>query len=200
MNERCTPDEAWARLTAGNERFTTGQSEYARVSPEHLRDLAQAGQNPFATVVGCSDSRCPVEHIFDAGVGDIFVIRVAGNFCSGDEIASIEYAVGHLETPLVVVLGHTRCGAVTAAVAGEDASGKIPRVLAEIEPAVHQARAEHPGVPREQLVDAAARHNVRLAIENLLRESPLVVEAVQDGRTVVRGAFLDLETGRVCAL
>jgi carbonic anhydrase len=197
MATEIDPQEALRRLVEGNDRFASGSTEHPHLSLEHLRALAEAGQHPFATVVGCSDSRCPIELIFDAGVGDIFVIRVAGNFCSGDEIASVEFAVGLLHTPLIVVLGHTRCGAVTAAVSGEQATGKIPQVLGEIAPAVAKARSLHPGASPAELVDLAARQNVWQAIENLFCESRTIGGAVRAGKTHVQGAFLDLASGRV---
>ncbi|MBN2489867.1 MAG: carbonic anhydrase [Planctomycetes bacterium] len=189
--------EALRRLRQGNDRFAAGCAEHPHLSLDHLRAVAEAGQHPFAAVVGCSDSRCPIELVFDAGVGDVFVIRVAGNFCSGDEIASVEYAAVHLEVPLVVVLGHTGCGAVTAAVAGEEAEGRIPQLLGEIEPAVRKARSLYPAAAPGELVDAAARENVWHAIENLFCESRPIAARVREGRTQVHGAFLELATGRV---
>lgn len=197
MSETVSAIEAQALLQAGNDRFLRGAAVHPNLEPAHLREQAREGQNPFATVVGCSDSRCPVELIFDAGVGDIFVIRVAGNICSGAEIASVEYAVGHLASPLVVVMGHSRCGAVTAAVRETDAEGHISDVLTEIEPAVRKARGEHPEAKGEALVDLAARNNVWQAIENLFCESPPLSRAVREEKLVVVGAFLELETGRV---
>lgn len=197
MPDTVTAIEAQALLEAGNARFLRGAAEHPHLEPAHLREQAREGQNPFATIVGCSDSRCPVELIFDAGVGDIFVIRVAGNICTGAEIASVEYAVGHLETSLVAVMGHSRCGAVTAAVKETDAEGHISEVLAEIEPSVRKARGEHPEARGDNLVDLAARNNIWQAIENLFRESPTIARAVREEKLVVVGAFLELETGRV---
>jgi len=197
MNEGLTSDEALTRLEEGNERFLAGKAQHPRLDRAHLLAAARAGQHPFATVVGCSDSRCPVELFFDMGVGDLFVIRVAGNVCDTDEIASIEYSTAYLAAPLVVVLGHTRCGAVTAAVEGGDVGGCIPRVLEQIAPAVSKARMEHPGVEGEELVDLAIRNNVWQVMENLFTGSPLVCRGVRAGEVRVLGGILDIETGRV---
>ncbi len=198
MSYTLTPQQALACLKEGNERMVRGRGEYPRLDPEQLKAAARSGQHPFATVVGCSDSRCPVELFLGAGVGDVFVIRVAGNVCATDEIASIEYSTSHLGSPLVVVMGHTHCGAVTAAASGGDvAGGCIPLVLEQIAPAVKRARAENPGATPEELIGHAVRHNVWQVIENLFTKSPLVCRSVREGDVAVVGAVLDIETGRV---
>ncbi|MBI5865537.1 MAG: hypothetical protein HZB38_13725 [Planctomycetes bacterium] len=109
-----TPDEAQQRLTDGNQRFSTGAATNPRCDEARRAETAEKGQNPFATVLTCSDSRVCAERIFDQGVGDVFTIRVAGNVSDTDEIGTIEYGVGHLHTPLLVVMGHSSCGAVGA--------------------------------------------------------------------------------------
>lgn len=197
MSDTLTPYRALARLKEGNTRLLSGRAEFPRLDPEHLQAAAQRGQHPYATVVGCSDSRCPVELFLGAGVGDVFVIRVAGNVCATDEIASIEYSTSHLGCPLVVVMGHTHCGAVTAATTGGDTGGCIPAVLEQIAPAVGRARAENPGATPEELIGHAVRHNVWQVIENLFTRSPLVCRSVREGGVAVVGAVLDIETGRV---
>jgi len=197
MTNRVTADEALERLREGNRRFASGRPAYPRHDLAHLRAVAREGQRPFATVVGCSDSRCPVGLIFDAGLGDIFVVRVAGNICTGSEIASVEYGLQYVGTPLVVVLGHQHCGAVTATVEGEDATGQIPELLREIEPAVRKARGEHPGVSRDELIDWTARNNVWEAVANLFEGSPLIASFVREGKAKVHAAFFNLEDGRV---
>ena len=112
----CTADEALSRLIAGNERFVAGQARFPTVRKEVLADLAK-GQRPFATIIGCSDSRVPPELVFDAGFGELFIVRVAGNVLSPEVMGSVQYAAVHLQTPLFVVLGHEGCGAVQAALA-----------------------------------------------------------------------------------
>jgi len=197
MTQPSPADQALARLQEGNRNIARGRPENPRLELDHLLAVAREGQEPFATVVGCSDSRCPVELLFDAGLGDIFVIRVAGNICSGDEIASVEFGVVYVKTPLVVVLGHRHCGAVTAAVEGEEATGQIPELLMEIEPAVRKAHGEHPEASPAELIDHAVRNNVWQAIENLFQGSSIIAAHVRDGKIKVVGAYLDIETARV---
>ena len=109
-----SPQQAMERLREGNARFQSAKSIHPDLGPARLRQTAEEGQHPFATILTCSDSRVPPELVFDQGVGDIFVVRVAGNVCGEDEAGTIEYGADHLKTPLLVVLGHSRCGAVTA--------------------------------------------------------------------------------------
>ena len=185
------------RLTTGNERFVSGQAAHMHADANTRRDTAKHGQHPFATVVACSDSRVPVELLFDQGIGDIFVIRVAGNVCAADESGSIEYAVGHLDTPLLVVLGHTGCGAVTAAVQGAEAHGSIPELLAHISPAVEAARRQHPNLKGDNLVATSVRCNVWHSIEDLIGHSAEVRQKLNEGKLDVVGAVYDLDTGLV---
>jgi carbonic anhydrase len=188
--------DALARLREGSERFAAGRAAHPRADAARLAETA-TGQHPFATVLACSDSRVPVELLFDQGVGDVFVVRVAGNVADTDEIASLEYGVDHLATPVLVVLGHERCGAVTATVEGAETHGSIPELLAKIRPAVAQTRRMHPGTEPAALVPLAIRTNVFLAIETLLRRSEAVRKRVAAGELQVVGAIYDLSTGRV---
>ena len=119
-----------------------------------------SGQHPIAVVIGCSDSRVPPEIVFDQGIGDVFVVRVAGNVCDAHEIGSAEYALEHLGVPLLVVLGHTSCGAVTAAVVGGEVPGNVRSLLESIQPAVVKAQHEHPDLRGKDLVAAAIEANV----------------------------------------
>ncbi|MCA9730151.1 MAG: carbonic anhydrase, partial [Candidatus Eisenbacteria bacterium] len=140
-----TPDQALEALKAGNDRFVTGTSLFPHLDRKRRYETAK-GQTPFVTVIGCSDSRVPIEALFDQGIGDVFVIRVAGNVCDTDEIGSIEYGVDHLGTPLMVVLGHESCGAVTAVVKDAEIHGSIPKLVDNIGPAVATARKFHPSL------------------------------------------------------
>jgi len=140
-----TPDEAMARLREGNGRYVAGKSTHPNTNSARRSETVKNGQHPFATVITCSDSRVPVERVFDQGVGDVFVIRVAGNVCDVDEVGSIEYGVDHLATPIHVVLGHTGCGAVTAVVTKAKLHGSIPPLVDNIEPAVEKAGKAHRG-------------------------------------------------------
>jgi carbonic anhydrase len=172
-------DEALRLLIQGNERFAANKTAHPHSNFDRLVDTAEHGQHPFATVLGCSDSRVPVELLFDQGFGDIFVVRVAGGVCADDETGSIEYGVSHLGTPILVVLGHTQCGAVTATVEHEHADGHIKSLVSHIEPAVKRVRAAHPELSGAALIEKAVVENVYVAIEELFDHSPMVVDAVE---------------------
>jgi carbonic anhydrase len=160
---------------------------------EILRD----GQAPDAIILTCSDSRVPPELIFDKGLGDLFVIRVAGNVTGPGVIGTIEYGVDHLKIPLLVVLGHTDCGAVTAVVNGMEADGHLRTLAERIAPAVQTTRDAYPESGREELISRAVRENLWLQIENLFRDSPTVSRAAAEGRLQVWGAVYDLDSGAV---
>jgi carbonic anhydrase len=193
-----TADDALANLIAGNERFVAGQPESPRRRPEDFRLLA-AGQFPEAAIIACSDSRVPPELMFDQGVGDLFVIRVAGNVIGGSGPVvkgSIEYAVAVLKVPLVMVLGHTDCGAVKSAIEHIDQNDSLPGAINGlvnlIKPAVEQVR----GKPGDKLTNAIAA-NVNLGVERLKGLGPILAGPVAAGKVKVVGANYDLATGRV---
>ena len=190
------PDEALLAMQAGNERYATDTSVHPFSDKSRRHDTA-SGQNPFATVIACSDSRVPVERVFDQGIGDIFTIRVAGNVCDVDEVGSIEYGVDHLGTPLFIVLGHTGCGAVTAVVTGAELHGSIPSLVDNIAPAVAAAEQAHPGVHGKDLVPAAVEANVWQSIDDLMKVSPATRKRVEAGTLKIVGAVYDLESGTV---
>jgi methyl-accepting chemotaxis protein len=192
-----TPDAVRARLTDGNARFVAGQCEHPNSDTARRTDTAANGQHPVVTVVSCSDSRVPVERIFDQGVGDVFVIRVAGNVCGTDELGSVEYGVDHLGTPLLVVLGHSQCGAVTAAVTKAAVHGSIPALIDQIAPAVEAARKDHPALSGNDLVPAAIQANVWQGIHQVLSRSEAVRNRVNAGQLMVVGAIYDLSDGTV---
>jgi carbonic anhydrase len=180
--------EALKRLAEGNVRFATGHVE--QTPPKDLRQVRQAlteGQEPFAIIVGCSDSRVSPEIVFDAQLGELFDIRTAGHVCGDYEIGSVQYCVEHLGTRLILVLGHEGCGAVTAAVEGGEAPGAISSIVEAIQPAV-EATAGEP-----DQVDAAVRQNSRNVAEQLL-DDPML-SAVPD--LVVLACRYDLDTGLV---
>lgn len=191
-----SPEEAISLLKEGNARYVKGERKFARFDIRRVAETASE-QQPFATFLACSDSRVPVENVFDAGIGDLFVVRVAGNVCSDHEIGSIEYSVDHLKTPLVVVLGHTQCGAVTAVVKNADVRGKFPHLSEHIFPAYEEARAAHPNSDETHLIKEAVRQNVRRAIRDLLRISEGVRRGAEAGDVKVVGAVYDLQTGEV---
>ncbi len=194
--------EALRLLREGNRRFAEGRPEASSLLSAARRDELLAGQRPFAVVLGCSDSRVPVEMIFDQGCGDLFVIRVAGNLAAPTQIASVEFAVGVLGVRLAVVLGHSRCGAVTAAL--DRLQGRTPpgpaccaAVVDRILPVIEQLPAAGPGSDPERSLREAVRANVRASARSLRTGSGLLEQAVGDGGLIVVGAEYSLENGLV---
>ena len=202
--EKPTPDAAIAMLKEGNARFVAGKSQHPRSDAARLAlaGSEDQGDHAYATVITCSDSRVPPELIFDTGIMDIFVIRVAGNVCDVDEIGSIEYGLAHVHTPVLVVLGHTQCGAVTAVTNallghGHPLERNIPRLVDNIEPAVKRAMALHPEVHGEEIIPHGIVENIWQGIEDLFRESPATRDLVKSGKAKVVGAMYDVATGKV---
>lgn len=196
-----TASEALERLLEGNRRFMRGETTATPdLAPVRRAELV-AGQNPFAVILGCADSRVPAELVFDQGLGDLFVVRVAGNVLARSQVGSIEFAVEVFGTPLVVVLGHSQCGAVKAAVSavvdGHRYDSPNVRALVErIHPAVDRAVATSPA-DREALLTAAVRENVLLSVERLTVASTRVQEKVVNGEVEIVGAEYRLEDGSV---
>ena len=186
-----TADQALQRLVAGNERYVAGAATHPDQTAQRRAELAK-GQFPFAIVLTCSDSRVVPELFLDQGLGDLFVIRNAGNILDDHVIGSMDYAVEHLHVPLVLVVGHEKCGAVSAAVAGGEAPGHIRSVVEALEPAVEQAR----NLPGDK-VDNAVRANAARAAEILTRVQPILKEAASSGKLMVVPARYDLATGRL---
>lgn len=188
------PDTSWqsalARLRDGNARYQAFRQSHPRLDPEWRAELA-TGQNPFAAVLGCADSRVPPELIFDQGLGDLFVVRVAGNVLDETVVGSLEFAVDRLNVPLVLVLGHERCGAVTAALADSQPPGALGGLVARVALALRGAALPADGPAR---VDAAARANAR-HVAAALREALPALSGT--GRTRVLPAFYSLEDGAV---
>ncbi len=204
MKSKPSPDEAIQLLKEGNERFVNGTPDHPRTDFKRLTQAGSEnqGDHAYATVISCSDSRVPVERIFDAGIMDIFVIRVAGNVCGTDEAGSIEYGLAHVHTPVLVVLGHTQCGAVTAvtqAVQGKQQAleRNIPPLVKPIGPAVKRAMAAHPGIQGEAIIPMAIEENVWQVIEDLFMASPASREIVKSGKAKVVGAIYDVGNGKI---
>ncbi|HEY9855423.1 MAG TPA: carbonic anhydrase [Stenomitos sp.] len=189
--QRPTGDEAIQRLMDGNERHFAKKFIHPDQWEVQRAEVAKV-QHPFAIVLGCSDSRVPPEIIFDQGLGDLFVIRVAGNIVDPAVLGSIEYAAEHLESPLVMVLGHERCGAVAASVKGGEAPGHLQALVTPIKPAVQLARKQ-----KGDLLDNAVRANIRLVVDQVRTSQPTLAHLVHEGRLKVVGARYDLDTGRV---
>jgi carbonic anhydrase len=195
------PDGILRKLLAGNRRFVKGETSNPRRKPEDFGKLVE-GQTPKAVIVGCADSRVPPELLFDQGVGDLFVVRVAGNVVSGAGAivkGSIEYAVAELNVPLIMVLGHTQCGAVKAAMKHITDQDPLPGAIAElvhaIKPAVMKARDQ-----AGNALDDAIKANVAVGVERLRSLEPILSASVKEGRVKVVGGVYDLRTGGVTIL
>ena len=188
-------NEALQRLKQGNERFRTGRAVGAGRDNARHEELIK-GQRPFAIILGCSDSRVPTEILFDTGFGDLFVIRVAGNVANTASIASIEYAVAHLGTKLVVVMAHQSCGAVTAAIEGGDAGKNLNHLISHIQPALEPPEQE-PGQDADQGVDVVARRNAKISAERLINESDIMREATEKDGVRIVTAFFHFTNGEV---
>jgi carbonic anhydrase len=191
-----TAEQALARLKEGNARFLRGEARFPTVQKEVLADLAK-GQQPYATILGCSDSRVPPELVFDAGFGELFVVRVAGNVLGPSILGTLQYAATHLHTPLFVVMGHEGCGAVKAAVAskfhGAEHRSRIEVLLENILPALDGIDATQ---PPEALLHAAVEANVRNTVRELLETPEAQVRYATSGLKLV-GAVFEFATGRV---
>ncbi len=203
-DKKPSPDEVIKMLKEGNKRFYTGKAIHSHTSGERIKLAGKENQGKYAyaTVITCSDSRVPVELLFDAGVMDIFVIRVAGNVCDTDEVGSIEYGLLHVNTPVLVVLGHTQCGAVTAVthvLHGEDdkLERNIPPLVDNIIPAVKRASNQHKDLKGDAIIPYAIEENVWQAIFDLFMKSPAIRALVEEGKAEVVGAIYDVGTGKV---
>ncbi|MDZ4837953.1 MAG: carbonic anhydrase [Candidatus Melainabacteria bacterium] len=192
-----TWEQALENLKQGNERYLQGITKYPRIDPIRRLRTATEGQTPVASVLSCADARVPVETAFDKGFGDLFVVRVAGNVCEMAELASIEYGALYLHTPLIVVLGHTQCGAVKAAISGgQDLKGTLPLLMDEIRPAVEAAKAKNTALTGDELEIAAIEENVRRSIAHTMK-SPGIKSAVESKKVGIVGAIRDLKTGKI---
>ena len=189
-------EEALKRLMEGNRRFVELKSKHPHQTLDWRAEL-EAGQHPFAVILGCADSRVPPELLFDQGLGDLFVVRVAGNIVDTDVRGSVEYAVDHLETPLVLVLGHTRCGAVTAALDQATDSPTEPEeivsLLYRIEPALKGLSEIK---DREARVNEAVKRNVQLAVQRLA-QTPDLIRSQKSGKLKIMGGVYDMHTGKI---
>lgn len=196
-SDAVSPDAALKMLQAGNNRFVCGPLQRPNQGAARRQLTAKQGQKPFAVLLACADSRVPVEELFDRGVGDIFTVRNAGNISNTTDIGSIEYAVDHLGTPLVVVMGHSHCGAVTAAVEGGEAPPNIKAFVDFITPAVAAARKANPDKSGEALIPAAVTANVWQSMADIYQNSPMIREKVKNGKLKLVGAVYDIATGKI---
>jgi len=185
------PDAILAQLKAGNERHA--QHKYQHPHETLARQMELVGsQHPEAEILSCSDSRVPPEIIFDQGLGDLFVVRVAGNVASDTEIGSLEYGAEHLHIPLLVVLGHESCGAVTAAAGAGEPEGHIVTLVDLIKPAVEKSR----GLTGD-LISNSVKANVQMVVQKLRSSTPILSKLVAEGKLKIVGGVYSLETGKV---
>ncbi len=194
--------EALERLRDGNRRFASGARSSDILASQARRTELAAGQEPFAIILGCSDSRVPAEIIFDQGLGDLFVIRVAGNIVASSQVGSVEYAAERFGTPLVVVLGHSQCGAVQATLEElmrprEKQSRNLRSIVDRIRPSVEGLLATELRHDSEALVRHAVRSNIRVSANHLRHGSDVLEPRIQEDGLVVVGAEYSLETGVV---
>ncbi len=194
-----TPDAALNLLVEGNNRWVAGAAQHPNADSEQ-RSKQAAGQTPSVTVLTCADSRIPVERVFDRGIGEIFTVRVAGNVTGEREIGTIEYGLGHLHTRLLVVMGHTKCGAVKACVDGAHNGalhGSVRELVASIEPAVDRARRNNPEADANELVNLAVKENIWQGVYNLMNGSDEIRTLVSKGEVKIVGALYDIQSGKV---
>lgn len=192
--KRPTADEALQILLEGNKRFVTGKLEHPNHC-EESRDAVAEGQEPFATILTCADSRVPPVDIFDQGIGDIFVVRVAGNIIGDHSLGSIEYAVKHLHTPLVIVMGHSCCGAVGAVASEVRLEGHIASITAPIQTAIKNVKDLE-----GDLVDNAAKEVATMIATQIENSQPIIGDIAKAGKVKVIPAYYDLQSGEVSLL
>jgi carbonic anhydrase len=184
--------EALKKLKEGNKRFVAGKLLHPNDSPERRAELYEA-QNPFAIIFGCSDSRVPPELIFDQGLGDIFVIRVAAHVADQLSVASIEFAAKYFRIPLLVVMGHEQCGAIIAASSGKDLGENLNSLGSKIKPSIDAAKEKGD----ENLISRTIELNVRKTIEELPARSEIIKEFVNNRKLMITGAVYDMKSGEV---
>ncbi|WP_407309270.1 carbonic anhydrase [Desulfosporosinus sp. SB140] len=189
-----SPEEALQLLLEGNQRFKSGQILNKDLSFTRRSELLKKGQHPFAAIVSCSDSRVPPELLFDQALGDIFVIRVAGNIVTQAELGSIEYAVEHFKVPLVMVLGHEGCGAVTAAVEGGETHGSISAIVNKIKPAVIEAKSGD--LTGSALIEKCSDLNIQNSLKDIIKSS-IIKEYLETKRLRIVGCKYDLDEGGI---
>ena len=187
-NESVSWQDALTRLKAGNENFVADKLD-GKLNDSSRRNELTGSQHPFVIILSCADSRVVPEFAFDTGLGELFVIRVAGNVANNSSLASIEYAVAHLGVKLIVVLGHESCGAVTAAVAGGDNGHNLNHLLAHVAPAI--AKSE------DKSVNAVVKKNAEMTCEEMVHRSPIIREAVRGGDLKILPAYYNLGSGKV---
>jgi carbonic anhydrase len=194
------PNDILEKVLKGNERFAEGISVHPHLDENTRLKTSREGQKPIVSILSCSDSRVPPEEIFDMGIGDIFAIRVAGNIADKSQIGSLEYGAGHLGTTLIIVLGHTKCGAVTAVVKGDKVGGNILSFIDNIKPAVDSVRRQSKNLSFDEILYNSVKANIWQSIEDILKQSSEIRHLVKSGKVKIVGAIYDIETGKVTNL
>lgn len=184
---KLSPKESLEQLLAGNKRFVAGEARAPRRDIERLREV-EPNQKPFAAILGCADSRVPVEILFDQGFGDLFVTRIAGNVASTENIASLEFGTEVLGAKVILVLGHTNCGAVVATASAKSVPGQISALYQHIRPAIRMAKGD---------IEKAIYENVKLQAQTLSEASTVLAQRLAKGELVMAGGVFDLKTGIV---
>lgn len=187
LSSDATPDQVLAYLHAGNARFASGKPLAKGRTMERVRAVAKE-QKPFAAVLGCADSRVPVEIVFDQGFGNLFVTRIAGNIASSENIGSLEFGTLILGAKVLFVLGHSNCGAVTATIKADEVPGQISGLFQHIRPAAKEAKGD---------LDKAVAYNVRNQAITLAESSPVIAKLVREKKLIIAGGVYDLVTGKV---
>ncbi len=197
IQDNITGKQVLTMLMDGNKRFIAGKLIHPNCDSKRRLEISKQGQKPLAVILGCSDSRVPPEIIFDTGLGDLFVNRIAGEVVDLDGIGSLEYGIEHFDIPLLIVLGHTKCGAVTAVVEKIKSDGDIPHLLNSIKPAVQKTISKNPNLKGDDLILEAVKMNVLQSIEEIYSNSETIRKLVKKGELRIVGALYNLDTGEV---
>ncbi len=190
-------EESLARLDRGNECFVKGDHEHPRLDEEIRQHTFENGQNPFVAVLSCADSRGPIEYLFDQGIGDIFSVRNAGNVCGDNALGTLEIGVYKFDIPLIVVLGHTDCGAIKLAVDEKKLGGVMDAIIDKITPVVHRVRETHPDLGGRDFYTEVTKANAQHVGEELLAKSELLRDKVKQGKLRVIAGLHHLHSGKV---
>ncbi len=194
LDQNSTSDQVLEELIAGNKRFVENRSEAPNQNYIRLQEVS-TGQKPLVSILSCADSRVPIEIIFDRGIGDLFVVRDAGNIATPEEIGSLEFGTAILGSKVLMVIGHEKCGAVKAALEGKPLPGQIGSIVAAIQPAIDRTSKND----SEEFYVETIKQNVMLQVKNLYA-SPLLYELVEAGKLKIVGAYYSLKTGEVTLL
>lgn len=192
-----SPDEVLQKLKEGNQRFVANELTLGNNLAQKRMEANDKGQFPHTAVLSCSDSRVPPELVFDQGIGDIFVVRVAGNVTGLNVIGSMEFAVKKLGTPALVVLGHTQCGAVTAAYTKPELPVNVDNLIEPIKPLADKTRELFPEAGENEIVNICTAANIERSIDEILQKSEVIREKVESGEVKIFGGVYNLETGKV---